>query len=203
MLINPQESPIAPIEAQARAYALMMHNGQQYGKNEPYETHLKAVRDTLVYFGISEPEMLAAAWLHDTLEDTSASYSDLNRIFGFRVAELVYAVTNEVGRSRKERNSKTYPKIKAFGHAIVLKLADRIANVVHDVAEDSRWTQMYVREYPAFRVALTVPPDHPLARIMQPMWEHLDTIIENIAPTLNPGDSLGFDKSPRNLLLYS
>ena len=67
--------------------------------------------------------------LHDTLEDTTLSYNDIKKAFGKEVAEIVYCVTDELGRNRNERKEKTYPKIKANWKATVVKICDRIANI--------------------------------------------------------------------------
>jgi (p)ppGpp synthase/HD superfamily hydrolase len=53
---------------------------------QPYDAHLRAVAE-LVGTVSSDPEMLAAAWLHDVLEDTPATYEDVEREFGVEVAD--------------------------------------------------------------------------------------------------------------------
>ena len=63
-------------------------------------------------FGLgADQTMTSAGYLHDTIEDTDTSYRDLFDRFGEEVAELVYAVTSELGRNRAERNRKTCAKI--------------------------------------------------------------------------------------------
>ena len=133
--------------------------------------------------------MLAAGWLHDVIEDTDASYNDVKKVTNAVVAELVFAVTDELGRNRKERSAKTYPKIQGNIAATALKLADRIANIENGNVEGGSMLQMYRKEYPHFRETLNVGPSQhgnlPIAHIdpglliepVQKMWEHLDRMM--------------------------
>jgi (p)ppGpp synthase/HD superfamily hydrolase len=158
---------VALVES-ARKFAIKAHNNQRYG-DEPYSVHLQAVEDVLIEFNHVESVLRAAAWLHDVEEDTN--YRTDEEFAGI-VSLLVKAVTSEPGLNRKERNAKTYVKIKANPLAIILKLADRIANARNAKASNSRLFGMYTKEYPAFREALRRPG------IIEtdPMWEELDRI---------------------------
>jgi (p)ppGpp synthase/HD superfamily hydrolase len=149
----------------ARDYATEKHEGQLYGK-EPYTVHLAAVREVLRWAGFEDGHPLAiAAWLHDTVEDTSATREDVAARFGDDVAELVWAVTG-VGGNRKERNENAYTKIRAYPQAATLKLADRIANVEASANVPDKLA-MYRKEWPAFRQALA-------GLGMPPLWERLE-----------------------------
>ena len=143
-----------PVE-RAMAFSQDAHTGQQYGAND-YTYHLSRVHDEVVAMvGISETDMRAAALLHDTLEDTTASYRQVKYCFGESVAELVYAVTDELGRNRQERHIKTYPKLCKAGYwAITLKLADRIANVSECVRNRDGRLAMYRNEQQEFEETL-------------------------------------------------
>lgn len=140
------------------------HGDQTYGAL-PYRIHLEAVEDVLRRFGVSENSeggraLLAAAWLHDVVEDTyddvAKGIEDIKAEFGEDVAELVYAVTSEPGKNRRERATKTYPKIAANRLAVLLKLADRIANVEHGLSSGrgQGLVDMYRKEHAGFREAL-------------------------------------------------
>jgi|CXWL01.1.fsa_nt_gi (p)ppGpp synthase/HD superfamily hydrolase len=166
-------------------FAEIAHFGQTYNDEVPYTYHLEQVQAVLVRFGVRETVLLVAGTGHDLLEDTRKSYNDIKERFGFEVAELIYAVTNEVGRNRKERAAKTYPKIAGNNNATILKLADRIANLEYGLASGSKQVEMYRREYPEFRKALYKDfgiPDHPLVGndilILSNMWIHLDTLMK-------------------------
>jgi hypothetical protein len=76
--------------------------------NQPYQEHLKAVAE-LVAEVTDDAEMIAAAWLHDTVEDTPATFGDLERAFGRRGARA--------GRRphRRQQAQRRQPR-RAQGH---------------------------------------------------------------------------------------
>jgi len=158
--------------SKAKRFAHLAHAGQMYGKS-PYTKHLQAVATTLVKFGHNSLELRTAAWLHDIVEDTTVTIDIIENDFGRKVADLVWAVTNEKGgKNRKERHAITYPKIKRTPQAVILKLADRIANVTQSVKDQDPLLGMYRSEYKDFKDALYVP-----GQVEEPMWKHLDTLI--------------------------
>lgn len=134
----------------AEMFARGAHAGQKHG-DRPYWKHLQEVSNQLRAFGLHDHALYCAAWLHDTIEDTPTTYQDLKQLFGEDVAELVWAVTDEMGRNRKERKKKTWPKIAASPDAIVLKLADTAANIFDAFKKRSKLCQMYVKEWPEIR----------------------------------------------------
>ena len=75
----------------ARVYATEAHqriNHRRKYNDEPYHVHLSAVAK-LVASVTDDQEVIAAAWLHDTVEDTQATLEDIEEEFGMPVAELV------------------------------------------------------------------------------------------------------------------
>ena len=116
----------------ARVYATQahqrIHHQRKYSK-QPYQVHLDAVA-RLVASVTDDPEMLAAAWLHDTVEDTPATLDDIEAEFGTPVAELVEELTdvsrpgdgNRVVRKQIDRRHTA----QASGRAKTVKLADLI-----------------------------------------------------------------------------
>lgn len=144
------------IVARAKAFAIEYHRGQLYG-DVPYEAHLQAVVDVMTDFGFTNPNWLAAAWLHDVIEDTKATRKIVKDEFGELVASIVWAVTG-VGRNRKERNQAIYDKMPTAPEASVLKVADRIANVEFS-RSGSQHRAMYISEAESFHnhVARLVP----------------------------------------------
>ena len=113
-----------------------------------------------------------ACLLHDTIEDTDTSEKILERKFGAEVSDIVYRVSNERGRDRKERNFKTYPKIWRSDFAIFVKLADRIANTTNSKNTGHSMYKKYQKEYYIFRYALKVRGLYP------EMWRELDALNE-------------------------
>jgi hypothetical protein len=125
---------------------------------------------------MSGPKRLTiAAWLHDIIEDTSVTYDDVQREMGNEIAALVFAVTNEAGANRRERHEKTYPKIKAHPEAIILKLADRIANTEQSVRQffSHDIFGMYLKEWAGFRSKLYTPG------VADAMWDYLDHLMSD------------------------
>jgi (p)ppGpp synthase/HD superfamily hydrolase len=155
----------------AREFALQAHGTQKYG-DEPYGVHLLAVAKVLIRFGVTRSGPLReAAWLHDVLEDTGVTEGGLAAKFGADVAAIVAAVTDEPGANRKERHIKTYVKIRRYGiNAIVLKVADRIANTEYSIAHKSPQLKMYQREFAEFSTALFQSGE------CDSMWDHLRQI---------------------------
>ena len=171
----------------AMQFAVERHADQRYGR-KPYHVHLIDVVEVLrrfVDWDDLPQEFVDAAWLHDTVEDTATTREQIDALFGPRVAELVHAVTNEQGANRKERHMRTYPKIRDTDGAIIIKLADRIANVEQTISHDrfgrppQRLFSMYDKEFEDFYEELRFKcknTTHELAEGM--MWEYLSELME-------------------------
>lgn len=117
--------------ANARALALRAHDGQtrKGAAQEPYWRHLEEVAALVTRFGGGEA-LVAAAWLHDTVEDCGLRIEDLAAEFGVAVAALVAEVTDDKAlhpAARKRMQIANAPK-KSDGGAL-LKICDKIANV--------------------------------------------------------------------------
>ncbi len=152
---------------EARMVGVKAHSNQSYDEIFPYEKHLDDVVDVLKRFGFAGMYIIAG-YLHDSIEDDGISFNDIKKHFGVEIAEMVYCVSDESGRDRKEKKKKTLPKTASNPDAIILKLADRIANVEHAGKID-----MYAKEYKEFKDAL-YPTSTEKAF---PMWEHLDNLL--------------------------
>ena len=144
----------------------------------PYGYHIRQVVKIAEELGYDE-SIVVACVLHDTLEDTELSYNDLKRAFGKEVAEIVYCVTDELGRNRIERKSKTYPKIRENWKATVVKICDRIANVQQSRDYNERLFEMYKKEHDFFCKSL-MSKDHPHFETNK-AWQKLNRLmLENI-----------------------
>jgi (p)ppGpp synthase/HD superfamily hydrolase len=163
-----------PLIEKARAFALKAHNVQTYGDIYPYYKHCENVYEVLLTYGFNEDtdiDILVAAWLHDTIEDTNTSYNDIKKEFGIDVAEIVYCVTDELGRNRKEKKEKTLPKIRSNPKAVILKVADRLANVKFSAEQKSDHFKMYQNEYPDFQYNLRI------YKQIDNMWVDLENML--------------------------
>lgn len=132
------------------------HNTNHLYDGKPYSVHLAMVAQyAMKYLHIVSPQVqdkvLNACWLHDTIEDCRLTYNDIKNVAGKEVAELVYAVTNEKGRNRKERASESYYEgIRKTKWATYVKLCDRLANVKYSYDTSSRMREVYRNEHASF-----------------------------------------------------
>ena len=139
-----------PKIAEAINYAMTMHHGQARKDGSPFINHPLRVGNYISCFKDSShlEELMIAGYLHDTLEDTSATYYDLVNRFGYIVAGLVREVTNE--REIKNLIGKTtYLQIKMTNMtdwALVIKLCDRLDNTIDLVNADSEFRMKKVKE---------------------------------------------------------
>lgn len=155
----------------AAAFAARAHADQEYAGGSFHESHLGRVVETLRQFGETDETRLAAAWLHDTVEDTSVSIEDIRRDFGDDVADLVWRLTDEAGRNRRERHAKTHEKIRGSTAAVRIKLADRIANVESALEQHSNLYGMFRKEHVHFRAELYREGE------CEAMWRRLDSLL--------------------------
>ena len=155
----------------AQEFAIAQHGAQKYGEH-PYSYHLAQVSQVLAEFGYAGDEaIMAAAWLHDVLEDTPTTYSMLVFEFGKETADIVFAVTSEPGQNRVDRFRKTALKIQSNKKALIVKLADRIANTEASLQSKPKLYKMYVKEFPLFKELLYNPQDVEL----MPLWNRLES----------------------------
>lgn len=83
------------ITAKADAFAAEKHRGQERRiSKEPYVEHCRRVSRTVSLY-TPDTNIIAAALLHDTLEDTETTYEELVKEFGAQVADMVRALTND------------------------------------------------------------------------------------------------------------
>lgn len=115
---------------EAALFAEKAHRGAvRKGTKIPYITH---PLDTAVITAMmtDEQEVIAAALLHDTLEDTGVTYEDLEDHFGARVAGLVAGGSEDKSRSWEERKAATLQKLETAGRdAKILALSDKLSNL--------------------------------------------------------------------------
>ena len=121
-------------------------------------------------------DVINACWLHDVIEDCRWTYEDVKDHAGQAVADMVYAVSNEKGRTRGERaNAKYYKGIKDTPFAIFVKLCDRLANVKYSVEVNPKKLPMYSAEQQHFIASLL--PDESDKKKYQPMLNELEQLI--------------------------
>jgi guanosine-3',5'-bis(diphosphate) 3'-pyrophosphohydrolase len=127
------EDLVGDSELVADAYqvAREAHEGQQRKDNgAPYLTHPLRVAELVSRAGLGE-EVVAAAVLHDVVEDSELSRSDISRRFGARVAEIVSALTeDETIDDYEGRKAEHRDRVEAAGpDAVAIYAADKISNL--------------------------------------------------------------------------
>lgn len=152
---------LIPLEMQAAMFANNAHGmASQVRKYTglPYIVHPAAVVEIVA--GVNHtPEMLAAAWLHDTLEDTDTTLQQLTDEFGLKVSTLVLELTDQTKLGdgnraiRKEMERNRLAKVSA--EAQTVKLADIIHNTREIIQCDSSFAKVYIREAMALLEVLT------------------------------------------------
>ena len=157
-----------------RSVAHQLHESvnQFYDGDKPYGYHLDMVAKEVYAYGhlvlVGEEDLLPlfmGAWFHDSIEDARVSYNDVKKIalkFGlteeqaFCASEIVYALTNEKGRNRKERAGKRYYEgIRNTSYAPFVKMCDRMANIRYSCGSynmgNLRMAKVYEDEAPILR----------------------------------------------------
>ena len=116
-------------------YAEQAHSGQKRASGEAYFIHPCAVAQILIELGL-DSATVAAAFLHDVIEDTPVTEEDIRRDFGEEVLLLVSGVTKLdkiVFKSREEEEAENFRKIFVAMakdiRVIIIKLADRLHNM--------------------------------------------------------------------------
>ena len=174
-LVNDNEGVIRSIIK--RAAEIHAETNQKYDDYLPYAFHLNMVCNVFMQFGSvcfdSREEMdewghvaIFGAAFHDTIEDARLSYNDVLKIAGeffhqeekrILAAEIVYALTNEKGRNRDEReNDKYFEGIREVSFAPCIKLCDRYANAFFANARQSSLAKKYRVEMKTFLTKLLI-----------------------------------------------
>jgi GTP pyrophosphokinase/guanosine-3',5'-bis(diphosphate) 3'-pyrophosphohydrolase len=125
----------ADLIRKAYAYGLKMHEGQMRKSGEPYFTHPVAVAAILTEQRLDDATIVTAL-LHDTIEDTRSTYSEIAQMFGEEVAELVDGVTkltnlqlSNTESQQAENFRKLFMAMSRDLRVILVKLGDRLHNM--------------------------------------------------------------------------
>jgi len=118
-----------------RALAFAAHKHRDQRRKDlgasPYINHPIALADVLVNeAGVTDTEVIAAALLHDTMEDTETTVEELDQAFGSRVRKIVEEVSDDQILEKQERKRMQIlhaPQLS--NHARLVKLSDKICNL--------------------------------------------------------------------------
>ncbi len=163
-IITPSDEP--EIIDEAKLLCQRLHAGHKRGGGQPYATHPFAVAALLREYGVTDPEVLAAAYLHDVVEDSDYTIEQIRKGFGQRVASLVHELTldpepdsfEEKHRMLAEHARKMSPDAK------LIKLADRAHNLSDILEKPPHKRTRYAHATHALLKALKPWPDEALAQ---------------------------------------
>ena len=158
------------LEFKAAAFAAERHCDQKRkfvlpGEDDRYILHPAAVAD-IVRSVTDNPEMLAAAWLHDVVEDCQVPFSEIERLFGSRVHALVEMLTDvakpEDGNRKVRMEKNRLHTLRADADGQTVKVADMIHNM--------------------YRIQLVAPKFAPtfcaeMAMVLDGMTQAVDTLV--------------------------
>lgn len=136
----------------ALAFAAHKHRDQRRKDAEasPYINHPIALADVLVNEGgVTDIDVLSAALLHDTVEDTATTHEELVDLFGARIARIVAEVTDDQSLPKADRKRLQIERAPNISReAKLVKLADKLVNL-RDVADHppAKWDLARRQEY--------------------------------------------------------
>ena len=146
----------------ARRFATRAHTGQQRKyEGGAYIAHPARVARAVHNAGGDEAQV-AAAWLHDVVEDTPVTHEDVEHEFGPDVAQLVFELTNiyrtesHPHLNRAERKTLEVERLRNVSkRAKLVKLFDVMDNLPSIVAHDPGFARVFVPESQALLAAIT------------------------------------------------
>lgn len=184
----------------ASAHALHASVNQTYDNERPYSIHLDMVAERVYKYGhcVCECEqdvlpLFFGAYYHDSIEDARLTYNDVKKIAlqymneeqAYMATEIVYALTNEKGRTREERaGDKYYQGIRETPYAPFVKLADRLANTTYSFTNGDEanvhMAQVYRQELPHFLNAIDAHSDDVRFCLPEMMLEEINKLVHSV-----------------------
>lgn len=139
--VSPQEG--TALWQEAAAFAARAHRNQhRKDLRTPYYSHVARVAMTVSrVFGCEDDKTLAAAYLHDTIEDTTTDFDDLAERFGEDVARVVANLTKNMAMPEDEREKEYLDRLsRGCWRTMLVKLADTYDNLcdARNYPEDKR-----------------------------------------------------------------
>lgn len=142
---------VIPLLFKALAFSAKKHTKQRRKDldQSPYINHPIALANILSKRGIVDENVLCAAILHDTIEDTETTEKELVEEFGKKITSIVLEVTDDKNLEKSVRKQKQIEHAATISHeAKLVKLADKIANLT-DILDSppSDWSMERKNEY--------------------------------------------------------
>jgi (p)ppGpp synthase/HD superfamily hydrolase len=162
-----------------RTFAYERHAYHVWHGGLPFTRHLETIQDVLAAVGCNKPEMVAAADLHDTVEEGVATLEEIRELAGDRVAFLVGLLTDR-SEDRNENIAGWADTAKDFD-AAVLRMADRASNwgcifslVTQDKPQQAEldYLQRYIDEFPILHRCFY----QVTSCVLDEMWQELEQL---------------------------
>jgi len=141
------------IVRKAQVYAMAAHAAVKQRRKytgDPYIVHPAEVAKIVAGVPGATPDMVAAAWLHDVVEDTGCTITDIHMGFGADIAALVGWLTDvsrpEDGNRAKRKAMDRAHSAQAPAEAQTIKLADLISNSRSIMQHDPEFARTYLEE---------------------------------------------------------
>lgn len=191
---------------QIRHAACTLHQsvGQTYDHSLPYGHHLCMVADAVMNYGhevlTREEDLLPlvfGAYYHDSIEDARLTYNDVRKLAAhfmdesqaLTAAEIVYALTNDKGRTRAERaGAHYYAGIRSTPYAPFVKLCDRYANTSYSRqnATESNGANrhmydVYCQEWPHFIEAIRSEENDERMRLSESLIQDTEALLRPLS----------------------
>ena len=186
-------------EIRQTAHELHASVNQTYDGDKPYGFHLDMVAAAVFEYGhlVCEDEndllpLLFGAYFHDSIEDARLTYNDVTKQArrwmderqALTAAEIVYALTNDKGRTRAERAGERYYRgIRETPYAPFVKLADRRANITYSCQgsgeANAHMREVYRKELPHFLDAINAHNCNIRFSLPKVIIEEIKKIVDN------------------------
>ena len=138
------------ISSKAYEFAVLKHANQKRKNGEDYIVHPVGVVELLMQYKKSHniDNLIAVAYLHDTLEDTETTYYELVESFGYEIASMVLELTtNEDMKNAIGKDKYLAYKLKHMtSWALAIKLCDRLHNISDIEFQDEDFRNKYSNE---------------------------------------------------------
>lgn len=115
----------------AKKFAQEKHKNQKRKDGvTPYYDHLEGVVNRLKNLGVTDKDVLCAAWLHDIIESTDVTFDQINERFGKEIAVIVLSLTKDQSIPKKDREAQYINQLReASFQAKIIKLCDISSNL--------------------------------------------------------------------------
>lgn len=177
------------------AYCYHQHDvecNQKYDRFHPYSFHLKMVEQQARLFShlLRDKQEVYLVFSgcagHDLIEDARLTYNEVKNLIGERVADIIYACTQEKGRDRDERHSESYYNLLLKDKlAVFVKICDIMANLKYSILSKSNMFGKHCKELPRNKEKfLKVYPEY------SSMFHYMESLVEAHVDVLNAPEEI-------------